>query len=160
MKKRTSRIFFPGLIIGMMLMYQCTGLEQIEFRVDRDKQQVEVLIDGDLFTSYIYPQQIQKPVLWPVISNGGNMLTRSYPMVIIDHPSNPGYSTYWHARGYGLFAANTLEQMVFSKGSQELNFHLTRGQKATFRYRLVVDSMNLNDEQINQLANDFATARE
>jgi hypothetical protein len=26
-------------------------------------------------------------------------------VIIIDHPKNPGYPTYWHARGYGLFAA-------------------------------------------------------
>ena len=25
-------------------------------------------------------------------------------------PENPGYPTYWHARGYGLFAANPLGQ--------------------------------------------------
>ena len=27
-------------------------------------------------------------------------------LAILDHPTNPGYPTYWHARGYGLFAAN------------------------------------------------------
>ncbi len=31
-------------------------------------------------------------------------------LAILDHPKNPGYPTYWHARGYGLFAANTLGQ--------------------------------------------------
>jgi hypothetical protein len=81
-------------------------------------------------------------------------------LVIIDHPSNPGYPTYWHARGYGLFAANTLGQKIFSNGSEELDFHLTRGQKATFRYRLVVASMDLSDAQINQMADDFATTQE
>jgi hypothetical protein len=337
---------FLSLIIAMMLMYQCTGKDQIEIKVEEDKQKVEVLINGDRFTSYIYPERIKKPVLWPVISPGGNVLTRSYPMVIkegdrtdhphhvgvwlnygdvngldfwnnseaidpeernhygtirhvaiekaeggrneaelitrsqwltpdnepllseettfhfrareglriidrsalleslvdtvrfrdnkegvfairvvrelelpsegavklvdahgnitvvegadnqvangnyrsaegiegaevwgtrcrwmklqgeingekvslviIDHPSNSGYPTYWHARGYGLFAANTLGQKVFSKGSQELNFYLTRGERATFKYRLVVASMDLSDAQINQLADAFA----
>ncbi len=33
-------------------------------------------------------------------------------LVIIDHPSNIGYPTYWHARDYGLFAANTLGQNI------------------------------------------------
>ena len=33
----------------------------------------------------------------------------------IDHPQNPGFPTYWHARGYGLFAANPLGQKIFQR---------------------------------------------
>ena len=78
-------------------------------------------------------------------------------LVIIDHPSNPGYPTYWHARGYGLFAANTLGQKVFSKGENELNFTLKKGESVTFKYRLVVAGTDLSDEQINQLADEYAS---
>jgi len=77
-------------------------------------------------------------------------------LVIIDHPSNPGYPTYWHARGYGLFAANTLGQKVFSNGKNELNFSMNKGESVTFKYRLVVAAANLDDNQINQLADEFA----
>ena len=77
-------------------------------------------------------------------------------LVIIDHSSNPGYPAYWHARGYGLFAANTLGQSVFSKGKQHLNFTMVKGQEVDFNYRLVVASEDLSDEKINQLADDFA----
>ena len=75
-------------------------------------------------------------------------------LVIIDHPSNVGYPTYWHARGYGLFAANTLGQKIFSEGENELNFSLKRGETETFKYRLVVAVDNLSDIQINQLADE------
>ena len=34
-------------------------------------------------------------------------------VAILDHPQNPGFPTYWHARGYGLFAANNLGQQGF-----------------------------------------------
>jgi len=78
-------------------------------------------------------------------------------LVIIDHPSNVGYPTYWHARGYGLFAANTLGQKVFSKGENELNFSLKKGESVTFKYRLVVASEDLTDQQINQLADKYAS---
>ncbi len=78
-------------------------------------------------------------------------------LVIIDHPSNVGYPTYWHARGYGLFAANTLGQKVFSDGKNELNFALKKGESVTFRYRLVVAAEDLTDEQINQLADEYAS---
>jgi hypothetical protein len=77
-------------------------------------------------------------------------------IVIIDHPSNVGYPTYWHARDYGLFAANTLGQKVFSKGENELNFSLKKGESVTFKYRLVVASGEMPDERINKLADEYA----
>ena len=78
-------------------------------------------------------------------------------VTIIDHPKNPGYPTYWHARGYGLFAANPLGQKQLSGGKDELNFSLKKGESATFRFRTVISSNDLMDEaEINQLADDFA----
>ena len=59
-------------------------------------------------------------------------------IAILDHPSNPGYPTYWHARDYGLFAANPLGQKVFSKGRETLGFALDPKQSVTFRYRILI----------------------
>ena len=79
-------------------------------------------------------------------------------IVLIDHPANPGYPTYWHARGYGLFAANPLGQKIFSNGRQTMNYRLSRGQSVTFRYRIVVAAGNrsLPTDRIRQLADSFA----
>jgi hypothetical protein len=62
----------------------------------------------------------------------------SISIAILDHPKNLGYPTYWHARNYGLFAANPLGQKVFSNGKETLNFKLLKGQKTEFRYRIVI----------------------
>ena len=80
-------------------------------------------------------------------------------VVIIDYPTNPGYPTYWHARGYGLFAANPLGQKIFSKGAQTLNFHLAKGQSATFHYRIVIAAGDhrLSADRIEALADEPAT---
>ncbi len=59
---------------------------------------------------------------------------------IFDHPANPGFPTYWHARGYGLFAANPLGQKVFSNGKEEMNLTLAPNQSVTFRYRILISS--------------------
>ncbi len=59
-------------------------------------------------------------------------------LLMLDNPQNVGFPTYWHARGYGLFAANPLGQEVFSNGKEKLNFTLQPKQSATFRYRLVI----------------------
>lgn len=60
-------------------------------------------------------------------------------VAILDHPKNPGHPTYWHARGYGLFAANPLGQKFFSKGENTLAFALPKSRaKVRFSYRILI----------------------
>jgi hypothetical protein len=59
-------------------------------------------------------------------------------LVMLDHPSNPGFPTYWHARGYGLFAANPMGEKVFSEGQKELNVAIEPGASIVFQHRLVI----------------------
>lgn len=68
----------------------------------------------------------------------GRRANNPISITIIDHPSNPGYPTYWHARNYGLFAANPLGQKIFSKGNENMNFRLVKGQSVRFQYRIVI----------------------
>ncbi len=81
-------------------------------------------------------------------------------IVIMDHPENVGYPTYWHARGYGLFSANPLGQEVFSEGKKELNFALEPKEKVTFRYRIVVYGSEepLNEKTIKAMYANFTDA--
>lgn len=86
----------------------------------------------------------------------GNIGEENISIVFCDHPKNPGYPTHWHARGYGLFAANPLGVKDFSEGKESFNFSIPSGQSATFRYRVVVSSnKHLSDQEINNLADDF-----
>jgi hypothetical protein len=73
---------------------------------------------------------------WTMLT--GKIAQEDVTLAILDHPKNPGYPTYWHARGYGLFAANPLGQKVFSDGKQTLNFALEPGQSVTFRFRILI----------------------
>jgi len=79
-------------------------------------------------------------------------------ITILDHPSNPGFPTYWHARGYGLFAANPLGEKVFSEGKQELNFSLAPHASVTFRYRILISSAIVTPETTEAAYKDFASA--
>ena len=47
----------------------------------------------------------------------GTVAGEPVTVAILDHPGNPGHPTYWHARGYGLFAANPLGQAGFTRAS-------------------------------------------
>ena len=87
----------------------------------------------------------------------GNIGDEKISLVICDHPKNPSYPTYWHARGYGLFAANPFGWNDFTKGKEQLDFSIPAGQSVTFRYRVIISSgIHLNDIDINAFANDFA----
>jgi hypothetical protein len=79
-------------------------------------------------------------------------------ITILDHPANPGFPTYWHARGYGLFAANPLGEKVFSEGKQELNFSLAPHASVTFRYRILISSAIVTPEATEAAYKDFASA--
>jgi hypothetical protein len=87
----------------------------------------------------------------------GKMGTDSVSVVIIDHPLNINYPTYWHARGYGLFAANPLGEKIFTNGQSAKNLQLKKGESVTFRYRIVVDNGNttISVPEIERLANAF-----
>jgi hypothetical protein len=88
----------------------------------------------------------------------GKMDDDSVSVTIIDHPQNPNYPTYWHARGYGLFAANPLGENIFTKGKRTKDLHLQKGQSVTFKYRIVIDEnkKTISAKELNALADDFA----
>ena len=77
-------------------------------------------------------------------------------ITMFDHPGNPGYPTYWHARGYGLFAANPLGRSIFDPKQPPLNFTLDKDQTAVFRYRVMLSSHGSTLEQLNREADAFA----
>jgi hypothetical protein len=87
----------------------------------------------------------------------GNIGDEKISLVICDHPKNQSYPTYWHARGYGLFAANPLGVKDFTKGKEELNFSIPAGKSTTFRYRFIISSgAHLSENEINAYSDDFA----
>jgi hypothetical protein len=87
----------------------------------------------------------------------GNIEGEKISIVMIDHPDNPGYPAYWHARGYGLLLVNPLGAAAYSGGEHEMNYRIPAGSSATFRYRMIIHSgTDLTDDDINSYSEDFA----
>ena len=78
---------------------------------------------------------------------------------MFDHPSNTGYPTYWHARGYGLFALNPLGRSVFSKGKDSLNLILQPRQSKKFTYRIIIAQQELSDTEMGKMETEFKQTR-
>jgi hypothetical protein len=77
-------------------------------------------------------------------------------IAILDNPKNPGYPTYWHARGYGLFAANPLGRSIFDPKSAAFNYTLEKGASTTFRYRVILLPHASTAADMNREADAFA----
>lgn len=91
---------------------------------------------------------------WCMLS--GNVGNEPVTIAILDHPGNPGFPTYWHARGYGLFAANPLGAKDFTNGKVMMNYALGANQSVTFRYRVLILSEIAKPEAIEQAYQQFA----
>jgi hypothetical protein len=94
---------------------------------------------------------------WTMLT--GKIGDEALTIAILDHPKNPGFPTYWHARGYGLFAANPLGQKVFSNGRETLNFTLEPRASATFRYAVVVLEGTATPERVEHEYHAFTASQ-
>src|ERR1700712_900259 len=45
-----------------------------------NEKRIDVLIGGKPFTSFLYPDTLEKPVLYPVFAADGAMVTRGFPL--------------------------------------------------------------------------------
>lgn len=88
----------------------------------------------------------------------GKMKNDSVSITIFDHPSNPNYPTFWHARGYGLFAANPLGEKIFTNGKSEKNLTLKPGETVRFFYRIIIEDGKQTPatEELNKQAAAFS----
>jgi hypothetical protein len=85
---------------------------------------------------------------------------KTLAIAILDHPGNPGYPTYWHARGYGLFAANPLGDSIFNPKAPVHNFTIEKGGSATFRYRVIFFTHAAPPSEMKQESDAYAAESE
>jgi hypothetical protein len=91
----------------------------------------------------------------------GKIGADSISVTILDHPGNPNYPAYWHARGYGLFAINPFGDKQFTNGQTVQNWQLLAGKSVSFRYRILLDEgrRTPTSQQLDAMATDFAKKR-
>lgn len=83
---------------------------------------------------------------------------RALTVALVEHPQNLRAPTWWHARTYGLLAANPFGRAAFEGGLAESDgsFALSRGETLTLRYRVLVGDGPLSPERIETEARRFA----
>jgi hypothetical protein len=79
---------------------------------------------------------------------GSDIDSEKVGIIIMDHPSNPNYPAHWHARGYGLFAANPMGDRAYTDGKETFNFFLRAGKTVTLKYRIYIYNHTEPDDSI------------
>lgn len=68
--------------------------------------QIDITVDGELFTTYRWGEDLSKPTCWPIHSPNGRPVTRGYPLDPMpgdseDHPHHLGFwLNYGNVNGY------------------------------------------------------------
>jgi hypothetical protein len=162
----TERVVFKDIKEGFIGMRLARGLEQPDNKAGTftdasgRPSPTKVVDNTGVVGEYLSSEGLKGDAVWGTRGRwallGGVVDSEPVTLAILDHPSNPGFPTYWHARGYGLFAANPLGERDFTNGKKELNLTLEPGQSTTFRYRVLILSGSPKPEAVEQAYGAFA----
>lgn len=115
-----------------------------EFREDRGARLRNS--EGRAGTKEIWGQ----PALW--VDYSAQVEGKRAGVALFDHPSNLRHPTRWHARGYGLNAANPFALKSFTKQGDG-SYSLPAAEKLVLRYRAVIYE---GEPEIGALYHDYA----
>jgi len=92
-----NKLLFCTLFIFIFCLcfHQQVLSQTVELKNNDKEKKVEVFIDGKFFTAYIYPDNMEKQSLYPILSASGKTITRGYPLnprpfERTDHPHHVG----------------------------------------------------------------------
>ena len=78
-------------------------------------------------------------------------------IAIFDSPESFRHPTYWHARGYGLFAANPFGTKEFLRDStQDGSYTIPGGKSIRFRYRVLIHDGDYKEAQVAEKYQQYA----
>ncbi|MDB4618263.1 PmoA family protein [Akkermansiaceae bacterium] len=80
-------------------------------------------------------------------------------VTLMDHPKNLRHPTWWHARDYGLLAANPFGQHDFEGKKKQPHlgdYTLKKDASLTQRYRLMIHHGTFDAEQLSKNFNSFS----
>jgi len=87
----------------------------------------------------------------------GKIDAKTVGVTMFDGHGNYGYPTYWHARDYGLLAANPFGGKAFTGDEKNASpLSIQRGQTVTFRYITLIHDGSVDAKTLNEIARSVA----
>ena len=99
-----------------------------------------------------------KPANW--VSYSGSVDGKPVSVTIFDSPKSFRHPTTWHARAYGLFAANPFGIREFTQDpNKDGSWTIPEGKSLTFSYRVVIREGEFPASEINEAYSRYAGER-
>src|SRR5450755_234548 len=82
------------------------SIKEVKFIKVKNENRVDIFVGLDLFTRFLYPDSLEKPVLFPIYNAGNTLITRGFPLnrapgEPTDHPHHVGlWFTYENVNGF------------------------------------------------------------
>lgn len=93
----------------------------------------------------------------PWVDYSGDIAGEKLGVAIFDHPKSFRHPTYWHARAYGLFAANPFGIHDFTRGAGgDGSVKLEPNGSLRFRYRVVIHPGDAESARLSELYRTYA----
>lgn len=91
------------------------------------------------------------------VSYSGIVSGKPVGIAVFDSPSSFRHPTTWHARAYGLLAANPFALRAFTKDpNQDGSWTIPEGKPLKFRYRVLIYDGELTPAQLGELYRQYA----
>ncbi len=98
-----------------------------------------------------------KPADW--VNYSGVVSGKPVGIVVFDSPVSFHHPTTWHARGYGLLAANPFALREFTRDpNQDGSWTIPEGKSLRFRYRVLIYDGEMTPGQIAELYTQYSAA--
>lgn len=100
-----------------------------------------------------------KPSAWVALTGevAGGEGALDTTVAIFSHPTSLNHPPYWHARNYGLFAANPFGRKGYDRAAERRETRVEPGQSIRMRYLLVVADRKLDGETLNEIFTRYST---
>lgn len=99
-----------------------------------------------------------KPADW--VNYHGTVSGKPVGIAILDSPASFRHPTTWHARAYGLFAANPFAAREFTKDQHaDGSWTILEGDSLTFRYRVIIYDGEMTRDEIGGLYRQYAAGK-
>ena len=94
------------------------------------------------------------------VDYSGTVKGKKLGIAIFDNPSNPKHPTYWHARGYGLFAVNPFgEHDFYHDPKRDGSITIPPGGNLTLRYRVLIHDGDASQAKVAQAYAQYAAGK-
>src|SRR5690606_22885105 len=103
---------FSVLLLALSL-FQAHAQTKYSIVENKAEKRIDIAVDGKPFTSYIYPGVLMKPVLYPLRTTKGTLVTRGWPLdprpeERVDHPHHVGmWFNYGNVNGLDFWNNST-----------------------------------------------------